>query len=131
MPVFLLRLVPFGHLGFFDFVLVFDLEDDDDDDDDDDDELFDFSFAFAFLDDDEDEDDDALFDFDFDFLGSGDIPRISSLGGEREDIGLISSFLKEEGEDKGKREERGGEIGLGFTGFNDSIIGSISDLYLS
>ena len=34
MPVFLLRLVPFGHLGFFDFVLVlvlvFDLEDDED-----------------------------------------------------------------------------------------------------
>jgi hypothetical protein len=102
--------VPFGHLGFFDLVLVFDLEDDDEDD-----ELFDFDF-----------------DFDFDFLGSGDIARISSLGGEREDIGLISSFLKEEGEEGGgKREERGGEIGFGFTGFNDSIIGSISRLYLS
>jgi hypothetical protein len=124
LPVFLFRLVPFGHLGFFDFVLVFDLDDDDDDD-----ELFDFglvfAFAFAFS-----EDDDKLFDFAF--LGSGDIARISSLGGEREDIGLISSFLKEEGEKGGgKREERGGEIGLGFTGFNDSIIGSISRLYLS
>ena len=124
MPVFLLRLVPFGHLGFLDFL----------DDDDDDDELFDFAFAFtfafAFLDD--DDDDDELFDFDFDFFGRGDIARISSLGGEREDIGLISFFLKEEGEEGGgKREERGGEIGLGFAGFNDSIIGSISDLYLS
>jgi hypothetical protein len=106
--------VPFGHLGFLDF--DFDFLDDDEDDD----ELFDFL-----------EDDDELFDF----LGSGDIARISSLGGEREDIGLISSFLKEEGERGGgaggKREERGGEIGLGFAGFNDSIIGSISRLYLS
>lgn len=127
-----MRLVPFGHLGFFDFVLVlvFDLEDDEDEDEED--ELFDFGFAFDFAFSDED---DKLFDFGF--LGSGDIARISSLGGEREDIGLISSFLKEEGEGGegeeggGKREERGGEIGFGFTGFNDSIIGSISCLYLS
>ena len=115
-----MRLVPFGHLGFFDLVLVFDLVFDLEDDDEDD-ELFDFL-----------EDDDELFDFGF--LGRGDIARISSLGGEREDIGLISSFLKEEGEEGGgggKREAREGEIGLGFAGFNDSIIGSISRLYLS
>ena len=99
-----------------------------DDDDDDDDELFDFAFAFAFLDD--DDDDDELFDFDF--LGRGDIARISSLGGEREDIGLISSFLKEEGErGGGKREERGGVTDFGLLGFlSAAIIGSISDLYL-
>jgi hypothetical protein len=73
------------------------------------------------LEDDEDLDDEELLDLDLDLdFGSnfkkGDIGLISSLGGDSDEMGLISSFLD----------------GLaGFGGLRAAIIGSISALYLS
>jgi hypothetical protein len=78
------------------------------------------------LEDDEDLDDEELLDLDLDLdldFGSnfkkGDIGLISSLGGDSDEMGLISSFLD-------------GLAGFGgFGGLRAAIIGSISALYLS